>query len=135
MEFKKIFLAVLFCYNVGENGLELKARYGSLNVPYRKCKFLSVNELIEQTYLCVVNSGKKYKVKCSRIITALHHVDLVRLLHWIVIIDAIVPLNYSVAIKPSIISAACHGIGPKFYYLCTTVQYIPFSFIKVTPVT
>ena len=35
---------MLFYCNVGESGLELKARYGSFNVPYRKCQFLSVNE-------------------------------------------------------------------------------------------
>ena len=76
---KKIFLTVLFSCDVGENGLESKAGYGSFNVIHRKCQFLSENELIVQKYICLIRLKKKYNFKCSHIITGLHHVDLVRL--------------------------------------------------------
>ena len=82
VEFQKIFLfflTVFFCCDVGESDLVLKPRYGSFNVIYRKCHFLSVNELIVQKYLCLINSKRNCKVKCSRFTTALRRVDLVRL--------------------------------------------------------
>ena len=50
---------VLFCCDVGESGFELKAGYEPTEVFYRKCQFLSGNEVIVQKYKCFIHSKKK----------------------------------------------------------------------------
>ena len=50
---------VLFCCDVGESDLKLKARCLSSNVLYKKYSLTSVNEAIYQKWLCVMCYKKK----------------------------------------------------------------------------